>query len=85
MTTTPKGNPLLSVRIPAELNQLLNEHAASTGEDRSKVAIAALTNYLQPPTVEDELPQLKRRLQKAEAAIQVLQQQVLTGVAVTAR
>ena len=83
MTHKIKGNPLLSVRLPIELNQLLNDQVTLTGESRSDIAISALINYLQPPTVEDELPQLKRRLQQAEAAILVLQQQMLTGVSAT--
>ena len=70
MTHKIKGNPLLSVRLPIELNQLLNDQVTLTGESRSDIAIAALINYLQPPTVEDELPQLKRRLLQVETALQ---------------
>jgi predicted DNA-binding protein len=40
MTTTPKGNPLLSVRLPVELNQLLNEQSTATGDSRSDIAMA---------------------------------------------
>ena len=68
-----KGNPLLSVRIPPNLNQLIEQKCLATGESRSEVAISALTNYLQPASEDDELAQLKRRLQKVEMAVQSLQ------------
>jgi len=61
-----KGNPLLSVRLPSDLNQLLDEKANSSGESRSEIAIAALQAYLIPTTPEDELAQVKRRLEVLE-------------------
>jgi len=61
-----KGNPLLSVRLPADLNQRLDEKAEATGESRSEIAIAALTAYLMPSHPEDELAQVKRRLEVLE-------------------
>lgn len=68
--TKLKGNPLLSVRLPADLNQILNEQAATTGDSRSDIAIAALSAYLMPPNPEDEIAQIKRRLQMVETALQ---------------
>ena len=70
-----KGNPLLSVRIPHNLNELIEQKCLATGESRSEVAIAALTNYLQPANPEDELSQLKQRLQQVERAVQSLQRE----------
>jgi metal-responsive CopG/Arc/MetJ family transcriptional regulator len=67
-----KGNPLLSVRLPADLNQLLDEKSATTGESRSEVAIAALMSYLMPANPEDELAQLKRRVERLESKLAAL-------------
>jgi metal-responsive CopG/Arc/MetJ family transcriptional regulator len=67
-----KGNPLLSVRLPADLNQLLDEKSAVTGESRSEVAIAALMSYLMPATPEDEVAQLKRRVERLEMKLAAL-------------
>ncbi|NJO74942.1 MAG: hypothetical protein HC833_14960 [Leptolyngbyaceae cyanobacterium RM1_406_9] len=55
-------NPLLSVRIPPELDELL---PTDRGE-RSRVAIEALKSYLQPPDPQDELENLKRRVEALE-------------------
>lgn len=77
--TKLKGNPLLSVRLPADLNQLLNHQAATTGDSRSDIAIAALSAYLMPPNPEDEIAQLKRRLQDMEAVLQKHLTEVATG------
>lgn len=70
--TTKKGNPLLSVRIPSDLDALLEARRTETGGSRSDVAIEALEHYLRPVSVEDELPHLKRRLQQLETAMQQL-------------
>ena len=70
-----KGNPLLSVRIPPNLNELIEQKCLATGESRSEVAISALTSYLEPANPDDELSQLKRRLQKVEMAVQSLQRE----------
>lgn len=70
--STKKGNPLLSVRISPELNELLEAHMAETGGTRSDVAIEALERFLRPACLDDELPHLKRRLQQLETAMQQL-------------
>lgn len=67
------GNPLLSVRIPPELNELIEQQRQATGESRSDVAIAALTQYLKPPEPEDEISELKQRLQQIEVAVKSMQ------------
>ena len=70
--STKKGNPLLSVRIPPDLNELLEAHMEMTGGTRSDVAIEALERFLRPASLDDELPHLKRRLQQLETAMQQL-------------
>ncbi|MEL6401046.1 MAG: hypothetical protein AAFO87_12720 [Cyanobacteria bacterium J06607_6] len=70
--STKKGNPLLSVRISPELNELLEAHMEETGGTRSDVAIEALERFLRPASLDDELPHLKRRLQQLETAMQQL-------------
>ncbi|PSN08511.1 hypothetical protein C7271_21380 [filamentous cyanobacterium CCP5] len=68
-----KGNPLLSVRIPVDLDQLITQLCTTTGQKRSDVAIAALTQYLLPPNPDDELSQLRQRLNHVELLVQGLQ------------
>lgn len=70
--STKKGNPLLSVRISPELNELLEAHMETTGGTRSDVAIEALERFLRPASLDDELPHLKRRLQQLETTMQQL-------------
>lgn len=62
-----KGNPLLSVRIPPDLEEQLQQYVASSGASRSEIAIAALTAYLMP--AHDELLDLKRRLAAVERRV----------------
>lgn len=66
-----KGNPLLSVRIPPELDSLIDAEAEQTGETRSEVAIAALSAYLQPSVVEDDVSDLRRRVERLERQLPV--------------
>lgn len=61
-----KGNPLLSVRLPADLHELLEKQIEASGDSKSNIAIAALSAYLMPATPEDELAQLKRRVKLIE-------------------
>lgn len=72
MSTTKKGNPLLSVRIPSDLNELLEARMQETGGSRSDVAIEALECFLRPASLEEELPHLKHRLQQVETALNQL-------------
>ena len=72
--STKKGNPLLSVRIPPNLDQMIQARMSETQESKSDVAIAALIQFLQPPNPEDELAQLKRRIQRVEQQIALLQE-----------
>jgi metal-responsive CopG/Arc/MetJ family transcriptional regulator len=64
-----QGNPLLSVRVPQDLNQLLEARAAEEGLDRSKVALAALRAYLFPQEPQDEISQIKSQLAALQAAL----------------
>ncbi|MBW4474736.1 MAG: ribbon-helix-helix protein, CopG family [Stenomitos rutilans HA7619-LM2] len=64
-----KGNPLLSVRLPSDLHERLEQKIEASGESKSDIAIAALTAYLIPPTPEDEVAQLKRRVDALERRI----------------
>jgi hypothetical protein len=64
-----QGNPLLSVRVPQALNQLLESKAEAEGLDRSKVAIAALKAYLSPPEPQDEISLLKQQMMELQRAI----------------
>jgi predicted transcriptional regulator len=63
-----KGNPLLSVRIPPELDDRLNTTVQQTGGTRSDIAIAALTAYLMP-NGGDEVAALRRRIEALEKRI----------------
>lgn len=64
-----KGNPLLSVRIPPDLEEQLQQYVASSGASRSEITIAALTAYLMNST--DELSNLKRRLAAVERRVRL--------------
>ena len=64
-----KGNPLLSVRLPQDLADLLDAKVEELGSDRSKVAILALKNLLQPPNPADELSAVKQQLATLAAAM----------------
>jgi hypothetical protein len=65
-----KGNPLLSVRIPADLDDRLNNSVQETGGSRSEIAIAALTAYLMP-NGSGELAALRRRVEALEKRLSV--------------
>ncbi|OLP20061.1 hypothetical protein BST81_02140 [Leptolyngbya sp. 'hensonii'] len=58
-------NPLLSVRIPLELDTLIKQKEAE-GRNRSEIAIEALLAYLKPPSAEDQLAALQRRVEAIE-------------------
>ncbi|MGA7936137.1 MAG: ribbon-helix-helix domain-containing protein [Kovacikia sp.] len=68
-----KGNPLLSVRIPPDLAELLDQKAAEMGSDRSKVTIIALESLLKPPNPQDELSAVKQQIASLAAAMQSIQ------------
>lgn len=55
-------NPLLSVRIPPELNDLLPE----PGDDRSKFVVEALWKAVKPVDPGDQLASLAARLEALE-------------------
>jgi hypothetical protein len=61
------ANPLLSVRIPPDLEVLL----PSDRGQRSKVTIEALKAYLQPSNPEDKLSQLERRVTELERRLNI--------------
>jgi hypothetical protein len=69
------ANPLLSVRIPPQLDLLIEERIREEGGDRSKVAIAALTQFL-VPNAEDDVAQLRQRVQMLEMQMKRLEAQV---------
>jgi hypothetical protein len=60
-----KGNPLLSVRLEPDLNNLL---PTERGE-RSRVVKEALRAYLCPPEPQDEIAQLKQQMEMMQRAI----------------
>jgi hypothetical protein len=60
-----KGNPLLSVRLEPDLNNLL---PTERGE-RSRIVKEALRAYLCPPEPQDELSMLKQQMQMMQKAI----------------
>lgn len=61
-------NPLLSVRIPPEINELL----PSDRGERSRTTIEALRAFLAPDP-ENELISIKRRLSDVEKQLEALQ------------
>jgi metal-responsive CopG/Arc/MetJ family transcriptional regulator len=60
-----KGNPLLSVRLEPELNELL---PTERGE-RSRIVKEALRAYLCPPEAQDELSMLKQQMEVVQRVI----------------
>jgi hypothetical protein len=60
-----KGNPLLSVRLEPDLNDLL---PTERGE-RSRIVKAALRAYLCPPEPQDEMSVIKGQLAQLQRAI----------------
>jgi hypothetical protein len=60
-----KGNPLLSVRLEPDLNNLL---PTERGE-RSRVVKEALRAYLCPPEPQDEMAQLRQQMEMMQRAI----------------
>jgi hypothetical protein len=65
-----KGNPLLSVRLEPDLNNLL---PTERGE-RSRVVKEALRAYLCPPEPQDEMAQLRQQMEMMQRAIANLRQ-----------
>jgi hypothetical protein len=55
-------NPLLSVRIPQDLADLLPQERG----ERSRIAIEALRAYLQPTDPKDVVEDLRRRVEALE-------------------
>jgi metal-responsive CopG/Arc/MetJ family transcriptional regulator len=62
-------NPLLSVRIPLDLQTLLEQKEAEMGKSRSELAIAALQAYLMPTTEQSEIEGLKVRVAELERVV----------------
>lgn len=60
-----KGNPLLSVRLEPDLNDLL---PTERGE-RSRIVKEALRAYLCPPEPQDEMTMIKSQLAQLQRAI----------------
>jgi hypothetical protein len=60
-----KGNPLLSVRLEPDLNNLL---PTERGE-RSRIVKEALRAYLCPPEPQDEMAQLRQQMEMMQRAI----------------
>jgi predicted transcriptional regulator len=65
-------NPLLSVRLSPELNDLLQQKESETGMSRSSLTIAALEAFLKPPSPEDELARLKMRVEALERQLSLV-------------
>lgn len=60
-----QGNPLLSVRIPLELDELLPKERG----ERSRIVKEALKAYLCPPEPQDEMALIKSQLAQLQRAI----------------
>jgi len=60
-----QGNPLLSVRIPLELDELLPKERG----ERSRIVKEALRAYLCPPEPQDEMALIKSQLAQLQKAI----------------
>lgn len=60
-----QGNPLLSVRISPELDELLPKERG----ERSRVVKEALRAYLCPPEPQDEMTMIKSQLAQLQRAI----------------
>jgi len=60
-----QGNPLLSVRIPLELDELLPKERG----ERSRIVKEALRAYLCPPEPQDEMALIKNQLAQLQTAI----------------
>jgi hypothetical protein len=60
-----KGNPLLSVRLEPDLNDLL---PTERGE-RSRIVKEALRAYLCPPEPQDEMARLKQQMETMQKVI----------------
>jgi len=60
-----QGNPLLSVRIPLELDELLPKERG----ERSRIVREALRAYLCPPEPQDEMALIKNQLAQLQKAI----------------
>jgi predicted transcriptional regulator len=64
-----RGNPLLSVRIPPELDEAINAYAIKHQKSRSEVAIAALQSLVIPSEPQDEMAQIKSQVAALQEAI----------------
>jgi len=63
-----QGNPLLSVRIPLELDELLPKERG----ERSRIVKEALRAYLCPPEPQDEMALIKSQLAQLQRALETL-------------
>ncbi|MBF2045949.1 MAG: hypothetical protein EDM05_042585 [Leptolyngbya sp. IPPAS B-1204] len=63
-------NPRITVRIP----QNIYEQLPSDEKERSAFLLEAIQAKLNPPNPEDELAQLKQRLQQVEVMMQAMKQ-----------
>jgi len=61
-------NPLLSVRISPDLEQLLQQKESELGKTRSEITIEALQAYLKPPSAEDQLGRLEQQVKALQSA-----------------
>lgn len=61
-------NPRITVRVP----QNIYEQLPSDEKERSAFLLEAINAKLNPPTPEDELAQLKQRLQQVEVTMQAM-------------
>ena len=71
-------NPLLSARIPLDLNERLEVRSRETGKDKTQLVIEALRAYLNAPaepSTEEKLARLEERLAMLEATVAQLVQQ----------
>jgi hypothetical protein len=55
-------NPRITVRVPKTIYEQLPTNA----DERSAFVLAAIQTKLNPPTPEDELSQLRRRVERLE-------------------
>lgn len=72
-------NPLLSARIPPDLNEHLEVRSRETGKDKTQLVIEALRAYLnapKEPSTEEKLALLEERLAMLEATVAQLVQQL---------
>lgn len=68
------ANPLLSVRIPPDLDELLPTERGA----RSQVVIEALRAYFEPVERDSDLRQIKQQISSLTKAVEAIQQQIQT-------